>query len=562
MKTFENLRIGTKISFVVGMLALVAATIGWMGIDAMRTYDARVDEITRASQRAVLGERVNGLILSVVMDSRGIYMSRDRAEAERYGKPLLAYLQQMQKLLGEWKMLLPPEQQDGFARAETNARQFAEFRTELVRRGYEAGSPAAREYGDNDANRRNRQALNVEIQKLAELNNALIGELDAGLSIYYQARLVTMIVVAVVGIALAIGLAVVVVRRFVTRPIVGMTGLMGRLAGGDLEIAVTGLGRQDEIGAMAKAVQVFKDNAQTARRLEGEQKAEQVRKEQRQQAVEGFIKRFDDSVTGSLRTLASSSTELQNTARSMTTTAEGASRQATAVATASEEASTNVQTVAAAAEELSSSIQEISRQVTESTRIAGQALDEATRTNEKVQALAEAAQKIGDVVKLIADIAGQTNLLALNATIEAARAGESGKGFAVVASEVKSLATQTARATEEIAAQIKAIQGATGDSVQAISGIGTTIGRINEIATTIASAVEEQGAATQEIARNVQQASAGTAEVSSNIAGVTQAATETGAAATQVLGASSELARQGETLRSEVNQFLVSIRAA
>jgi methyl-accepting chemotaxis protein len=292
------------------------------------------------------------------------------------------------------------------------------------------------------------------------------------------------------------------------------------------------------------------------------QKTAAADKEARMQPVDGMIKDFDRMVGGALGTLASASSELQTTAQSMSATAEQTSRQSTAVAAASEQASTNVQTVASAAEELSSSIAEISRQVAESTKIAGQAVADTARTNDKVQALAEAAQKIGDVVKLINDIAGQTNLLALNATIEAARAGEAGKGFAVVASEVKSLANQTAMATEDIAAQVTAIQGATGDAVQAIRGIYGTIGRISEIATTIASAVEEQGAATQEIARNVQQASKGTDEVSSNIAGVTQAASATGAAAAEVLASSSELARQGETLRGEVDRFLADIRAA
>jgi methyl-accepting chemotaxis protein len=348
----------------------------------------------------------------------------------------------------------------------------------------------------------------------------------------------------------------------VARPIVGMTGTMGRLAKHDLAVDIAGADRQDEVGHMARAVQVFKDSMIEGDRLAAEQKAEQSRKEKRQQAIEGYIKTFDQSVSGALDVLASASTEMQSTAQSMTSTAEEASRQATAVAAASEQASTNVQTVASAAEELSSSISEISRQVTESTRIAGQAVSDATQTNVKVKELAEAAQKIGDVVKLINDIAGQTNLLALNATIEAARAGEAGKGFAVVASEVKSLATQTAKATEDIASQVKSIQSATSDSVAAIETISGTIGRINEIATTIASAVEEQGAATKEIARNVQQASSGTSEVSSNIAGVTQAAGETGAAATQVLGAAGQLAKQGETLRADVRQFLDNIRAA
>jgi methyl-accepting chemotaxis protein len=376
------------------------------------------------------------------------------------------------------------------------------------------------------------------------------------------ARLRLLVLAGIALVALAVGAIAWVVGRGISRPLVDMTGRMARLAGGDLEMDIVGVERRDEIGEMAKAVQVFKDNAITARRLEVEQKTEQERKEKRQQAVEGFIQGFDRSVTGSLKMLASASTELQNTAQSMSATAEESSRQATAVAAASEQASTNVQTVASAAEELSSSIAEISRQVTESAKIAGQAVDQAGHTNAQIKGLVDAAQRIGDVVKLINDIASQTNLLALNATIEAARAGEAGKGFAVVASEVKSLANQTAKATEEISAKIAEMQAATGQSVDAIGAITQTIGRINEIATTIASAVEEQGAATQEIARNVQQASKGTSEVSTNIAGVTQAASETGAAATQVHGASSELARQGEQLRADVNQFLTNIRSA
>jgi len=368
-------------------------------------------------------------------------------------------------------------------------------------------------------------------------------------------------VLLALGMALAGGIATLTARS-IASPITGMTDAMKQLAAGDKSAAIPGGGRRDEIGDMAGAVQVFKENMIKAEELAAEQKAEQARKERRQVAVEGFIKEFDQSVGSSLNMLASASTELQTTAQSMTATAEETQRQSTAVAAASEQASSNVQTVASAAEELSSSVAEISRQVTESSRIAGQAVEDAQRTNKQVQALAEAAQRIGDVVKLINDIAGQTNLLALNATIEAARAGEAGKGFAVVASEVKSLATQTAKATDDIAAQIKAIQSATTDSVQAISGITGTIGRINEIATTIASAVEEQGAATQEIARNVQQASAGTSEVTSNIAGVSQAAADTGSASTQVLGAAGELAKQGEILRADVGKFLADIRAA
>jgi len=254
--------------------------------------------------------------------------------------------------------------------------------------------------------------------------------------------------------------------------------------------------------------------------------------------------------------VASASTELQSSAESLAGTAEESTRQSSTAAAAAEQASTSVQTVASAAEELSSSISEINRQVSQSAEIAKGAVDEATRTNTVIQGLAEAAEKIGEVVRLINDIASQTKLLALNATIEAARAGEAGKGFAVVASEVKNLADQTSKATTQIASQIGGMQTETKNAVSAISQIGATIGKISEISTTIASAVEQQGAATQEIARNVQQAAAGTQEVSNNISGVTQAATQTGAAAAEILKASGELAKQSDALKGEIDTFM------
>ena len=269
---------------------------------------------------------------------------------------------------------------------------------------------------------------------------------------------------------------------------------------------------------------------------------------------------FERNMKQVVDTVASAATELQSTAQGMEITAQSTSQQSMTVAAAAEEASSNVQTVASAAEELSSSISEISRQVSQSTQIAGAAVAEVDGANQKVQGLAEAAKKIGEVVALITDIADQTNLLALNATIEAARAGDAGKGFAVVASEVKNLANQTARATEEISAQIGGIQTATQDAVQAIGSIGGTIGKMNEIASAIAAAVEQQGAATQEIARNVEQAAAGTQDVSSNIVQVTQAATETGHSAGEVLVAAGELSKQSEVLGSEMKDFIVEMR--
>jgi methyl-accepting chemotaxis protein len=368
---------------------------------------------------------------------------------------------------------------------------------------------------------------------------------------------------AMMLVALAMTIAgFLIVQRRVSSPIRRLTGAMRRLAENDLTTELHGTDRADEIGDMSRAVEVFKQNMLEAGRLSAEQQTEQGRKEQRQVAIEGFITGFDQSVSKSLRSLATASTGLQTTAHSMSVTAEQTSSKSATVAAVSEEASTNVQTVAAATEQLSASINEISRQVAESTNIAGEAVAQADRTNAEVQALADAAQRIGDVVKLISGIAGQTNLLALNATIEAARAGEAGKGFAVVASEVKNLATQAAKATEEIIAQVAAIQSATGASVQAIQAIGGTIGRVNQIAAAIAAAVEQQGAATQEIARNVQQAAAGTTEVSGHIAGVSQAAGETGVAAGGVLDSAKGLARLSEALRDDVDRFVGNIRAA
>ena len=345
-------------------------------------------------------------------------------------------------------------------------------------------------------------------------------------------------------------------------PLGSMTQAMRLLAGGDRTVAVPDADRRDEIGEMAQAVQVFKEGMIKADELAAQQRAEEKRKAARAVAIEQYVSAFEGSTVELLKALSTASCDMQSTAQTLAATADETERQSTAVAAASEQATTNVQTVASASEELSSSIREISRQVTESARIAQQAVKEAASTNRQIEGLAVSAQKIGDVVSLINQIASQTNLLALNATIEAARAGEAGRGFAVVASEVKSLATQTGKATEEIAAKVAEMQSVTGLSVKAIESITQVIGRIDEISTAIASAVEEQGAATQEISRNVLQAAEGTREVSANIAVVNQVAAETGKASSGVLDSANDLAKQGEVLRSEVGSFLAKIRAA
>jgi methyl-accepting chemotaxis protein len=364
------------------------------------------------------------------------------------------------------------------------------------------------------------------------------------------------------GLLAGVVLAV-LIGAAIANPVIAMTGAMDKLAEGNTEVDIPARDRKDEVGKMAAAVQVFKDNAIEKVRLEAEQDAREKRaEEEKRAAMNKMADDFENSVGGIVQTVSSAATELHSSSKTMAETADRTSSQSTAGAAAAEEASANVQTVASAAEELSASISEINRQVAESSSIASSAVKDAQVTDEKIQGLAAAANKIGEVVSLITDVAEQTNLLALNATIEAARAGDAGKGFAVVASEVKNLANQTAKATEEISTQISGIQTATQESVAAIQGIGKTIAKIDEIASEIAAAVDEQGAATQEIARNVEQASAGTAEVSSTIANVTQGANETGAAAEQINGASAELSQQSEMLNSEVNRFLETVRAA
>ncbi len=371
------------------------------------------------------------------------------------------------------------------------------------------------------------------------------------------------IAIALLAVGLAVAAAIAyVTSRAIVNPITSMTSAMSVLAKGDFTADVPALGRADEIGEMAKSVQVFKDNGIEREQLEAAQEAERAEKEQRARRVEQLAQDFDTAASAVLGEVTAAADQVKSSATAMSATADQTNQQSTAVAAASEEASSNVQTVASASEELASSISEISRQVEQSTRMAAKAVEEAESANKTVQGLADAASSIGDVVELINNIASQTNLLALNATIEAARAGEAGKGFAVVASEVKSLASQTAKATEEISSQITSIQQESSGAVEAIEGIRKVISEVDEIATTIASAVEEQGAATQEIARNVQQAAQGTQEVSSNIAGVTQAAGETGQAAAQVMELSNSLTEQAGQLRGDVEQFLADLKTA
>jgi len=400
-----------------------------------------------------------------------------------------------------------------------------------------------------------------EIEKLKLHIKSMQDELGPNAEQDIKSAVLLTIIVSLAALTIGI-LAAWLIGNGISNPIKSMTSAMDKLANGDKQSEIPGQDHQDEIGQMAGAVQIFKDNMIKADQLANEQAKGREDREKRAEILHDLTSNFDNDVAGILSLVTSATTELESSAQTMATTAKETSNISTSASTASEQASANVQTVAAAAEELSSSIDEISRQVAQSTQISSTAVSEVEGANDQVQGLAQASVKIGEVVALITDIADQTNLLALNATIEAARAGDAGKGFAVVASEVKNLANQTARATEEISSQISGIQNATQDAVQSIGSIGAIINQMNEISSAIAAAVEEQGAATGEIARNVDEAATGTAEVSSNISSVNQAAGETGQGAVSVGESAKDLVVQNNNLKAVIDKFLEGVRTA
>lgn len=590
MQFLSRFRIAPKIYGVVALLSLVAVLIATISVIAMNKYTDLVDSAALASKRALLGENTNSMIYAGVMESRGIYMSEDHADAEKFADGLEVHLKKMEQNLAQWKLLVPPAKAAEFEETEATVRKFIEFRRELARLGRSEGHAAAREFGDNDANRANRTRLNevmvTEISGIAADIDRTTAELEA----FQQSVQTVLITVAVVGLALGAGLALVIVTGGLTRPLKVMTANMRRLANGDLRIDITDTDRGDEVGDMARALEVFKETmlrndefAEETRRqteeiqrqsAETERQAEEIRRASEEMArqakaqaaraetLDRLVREFNGNVDATLHSLAQVAEEMDQTSNLMKIAADRASGQSTAVASASSQASANVHTVAAAAEEMNSSIREIGRLMVDASRIAAGAVSNAERTSATIQTLSVSADKIGEVVQIINNIASQTNLLALNATIEAARAGEAGKGFAVVASEVKSLANESAKATEEISAQISRVQNETSGAVSAIEQITSVIHQINEIAATIAAAVEEQGAATQEIARNVQEAAQGTTEVSKNIEGVNSAVVETRNEADKVAATAAAVKANATELRARIEDFINRVRAA
>ncbi|MBL8687851.1 MAG: HAMP domain-containing protein [Rhodospirillaceae bacterium] len=562
MNRFRNLGIAPKILSVLALFSALAVGLSALAITSLGHVYGETSVFTGAFDRGIAGGRATANLLAFARNVEFLPIELDKAERDKYEARSADELKRLYSRVDQLEQLVnTPEGRKNVADIRADVGRYEAAYKQVVTLGREGRLKEAGQVADEGA--KTIDEVRKHIRAIEDRNTKFVEQSQKEVLATYQDARLQMIVLSAGGIGVGVALALFIVLAGVTRPLGRMTDAMGKVASGDFEIQVPALGQSDEVGKLASALERFKAAGIENRRLQAEQEETKRRTEVEKKAMLAKLADgFEASVSGVVETVATASTEMRASAEALSSTAEETSRQSTAVAAAAEQASTNAQTVATAAEQLSASITEISGQVAQSTKISGKAVDTAATTTASVQGLADAAQKIGEVVQLINDIASQTTLLALNATIEAARAGEAGKGFAVVASEVKSLASQTAKATEDIASQVSAIQGATRNAVDSIKGISETIGQINEIATAIASAVEEQGAATQEIARNIQQASHGTNEVSTNIVEVTKAAGETGSAATQVLAAAGEVSQQSERLKSEVDRFLVAVRAA
>ncbi|GMO32123.1 methyl-accepting chemotaxis protein [Bradyrhizobium sp. TM233] len=580
MMFIQNLRIGTKLAvtsaLTIGLVAVMILLQTSGGTEVQKLSSGASGQQAIAQNAAEAKASVRGMQIGI----RDILTSASPAEMQK----AVTYFNDRQTAATKFssemaKLSRSPENRKRIDRLTVLIGEFGKGQQQIEairkqelalegKKDGEAAAQLAKLVSDVDRIRKGTLApINEEISELAnqitdfakQRSSEARAEAEAEAASVARTSLVTGVLVALV----LIGTCIFSVFS-IARPMRALTVAMEKLAGGDFSVVLPGLGRRDEVGEVAGAVEKFKIVSEQKAREETEAKVrqDQIAAEQRKAEMHKLADNFESAVGQIVGTVSSASTELEASATTLTSTAERTQELTAMVAAASEEASTNVQSVASATEELSSSITEISRQVQESARVASEAVSQARTTTDRVGELSKAAARIGDVVELINTIAGQTNLLALNATIEAARAGEAGRGFAVVASEVKALAEQTAKATGEIGQQIASIQTATEHSVGAIRDISDTIEKLSEISSTIAAAVEEQGAATQEISRNVQQAAEGTHQVSSNITDVQHGASETGSASSQVLAAAQSLSGDSNRLKIEVGKFLGTVRAA
>ena len=560
-----NYSIRAKITAVVAFLLIAMTGMGLLAVRNMRAINASTVDITTVwlPSVRVLGDLRAGIITyrNVIREHMLVETAEEKEATE---KVLVTVIEGIAKSRQTYEPLITsPQERALYSEWVQLWERYKKGTEEVMALSRKSVGKFPHEAHELNTKTVNKIGIDSDavLKKSIELNNT--GADKAGSDAADNYGFAFAMLAAITGVAIIVGIAVgIYLVRDVSRGIASIVAPMQALGNGDLTAQVPHQGEKTEIGSMADSLQVFKQ-ALIAKKAADEAAAQDAEaKIERGRRVDGITREFESMIGEIVDTVSSASTQLEAPAGTLTATAERAQELTTMVAAASEEASTNVQSVASATEEMASSVNEISRQVQDSARMAGDAVNEARKTNDRVSELSKAAARIGDVVELINTIAGQTNLLALNATIEAARAGEAGRGFAVVASEVKALAEQTAKATGEIGQQINGIQSATQDSVNAIKEISGTIEKLSEISSAIAAAVEQQGAATQEIARNVQQAAQGTQQVSSNITDVQRGAGETGRASSQVLTAAQSLSGDSNRLKLEVGKFLSSVRAA
>ncbi|HEV2957600.1 MAG TPA: methyl-accepting chemotaxis protein [Xanthobacteraceae bacterium] len=554
-----KLSIAAKLYTIFALLAAATIALAAVAVFNSLRQAALTSEVQSASQGALNVERVDAMIYAVVMESRGIYMSSESEKVEEYAAGLRDFNKRLAGILEEWKRAEGASGAARFNEFSQRVQQFINFREELARLATEVSQPAGRAWGDNYVNRSLRKQLNKDIEELAkfyrERLNRLHADLDAGL---HRTSLI-LTALAVVALMLA-GVGIILIWRAVARPLAHITRVTSAVAAGTAVNIPFGK-RRDEIGELSRSIGVFQEAMRRNDDLTRTIIDESQQRAKRQDELAAEIDRFGGEVEATVAELGRIAERMVEASAQLAGAADQASSRTESATTASGEASSNVHDIASAAEELSASVMEIDRQVSHSNAIAAKAVDEAGRTNAEIKALDDAAKRIGDVVKLITAIAEQTNLLALNATIEAARAGEAGRGFAVVASEVKALAGQTAKATEEISSHIAGMQQATVRSVDAIGAIQRTIREVGDITATIAAAVTEQGAATREIARSADIASKRTIETVAEVGRVSAATADTRGNAKTVNAVADDLGMVAGRVRTQVAGFFQKLRA-